>query len=321
MTDGLKRVVVVDQGFGDLDVERRIIAETGCDIDAHECEGAAEAAEALRGAHAALVNMAPVDEAAVAGLAKGATLVRYGAGYDNVDVEACRRRGVSLANVPDYGTEEVAVHAMAMLLALLRRLAALDGSVRSGQWSSARMLGKTLAAGDVTLGLFGVGRIGMEMAARARAFGMSLVAHDPYADKKACEDLGIELVGRDELWGRSDAVSLHAPLTDETRHCLDGAALSAMRRHAIVVNCARGALVDTAALAKALTEGRIAAAALDVFEREPIPAGDPLLDAPNLLLTPHAAWCSERSMRRMRELAAQEIVRALRGEPLRCKVA
>ena len=315
-----KRVVVSDYNFGDLDVESAIIAGAGCEVEPYQCTDSTQVVAALQGADVALIQMAPVEEEAIGGMADNATLVRYGAGIDNIDLDACRRHGVALANVPDYGTEEVAVHAMTLLLSLIRRIGDLDASVRSGRWESVSILGETSSVRDFTLGLFGVGKIGLEMASYANGFSMTVIGHDPFADKSLCSQHGVELVSVDGLWERSDAISFHAPLTDETHHALNEKSLAKMKGNAVVVNCARGGLIDGDALAKALRDGRIAGAGLDVFGTEPLPADHQLRSAPNLIMTPHAAWCSARSMRRLRELTAEEAVRAIQGEPLRCPV-
>lgn len=315
-----KRVVVTDHSYGELDIEEAIVSAAGCALERFQCRTEAESAEVLRGADVALVQMAPVGAGAVEAMNKGATIVRYGAGYDNVDVDACRKRGVALANVPDYGTEEVAVHAMALLLSLVRRLADLDASVRDGRWESSTLLRDAPSADGITLGLVGAGRIGLMTAGFAQGFSMKVIAFDPHADETVLRERGVEPVPLGELLRTSDAVSVHAPLTEETRHIIDADALASMKDTAVLVNCSRGALVDGAALAQALSDGTIAGAGLDVFEEEPLPAGDPLRSAPNLMLTPHAAWCAKRPMRRLRELAAEEAARAIKGEPLRSPV-
>ncbi len=315
-----KRVAVTDHSYGELDIENAIISAAGCELEQFQCRTGAEVAEALKGADVALVQMVPVGREAVAAMNGGATIVRYGAGYDNVDTAACRELGVALANVPDYGTEEVAVHAMALLLSLVRRLFELDASVRDGRWESSTLLRNAPSADGITLGLVGAGRIGLMTAGLAQGFSMDVIAFDPHADEAVLRERGVEPVSLEELLRESDAVSVHAPLTDETRHVIDADALASMKDSAVLVNCSRGALVDGAALAQALSDGTIAGAGLDVFEKEPLPAGDPLRSAPNLILTPHAAWCAKRPMRRLRELAAEEAARAIRGEPLRCPV-
>ena len=315
-----KRVVVTDYNFGDMNIEEQAVATTGCTLVKNQCRTAAEVVKALHDADVAFVQMAPVTAEALEGLRPDAVLVRYGAGYDNIDIQACKRLGVTLAYVPDYGTEEVAVHSMAMLLMLLRKLPQLDASVRSGDWEAAKICGSQLAADEVTLGLYGVGMIGLAMAKRAVVFGMNCIAHDPYADVKVCQQANVKLVGLDELWARSDAISMHAPLTKETHNVLNSESFTKLKVGMLIVNCARGGLIEGQALAAALQSGQVAGAALDVFGTEPLPADDPLRTAPNLLLSPHAAWCSGRSMRRLRELAADEVVRAIKGESLRCPV-
>ena len=315
-----KKVVITDHNFGELEVEERVLKEAGCKLEAYQCKNPQEVSKALSNASVALVQMAKLDEKSIASMAPSATIVRYGAGYDNIDTESCAKHGVALANVPDYGTEEVAVHAMALVLCLLRKIFELDQSVRDAKWESATILRDTQSAGSIVLGLYGAGRIGLALAKIAQGFSMRILGLDPFADRNKCKDMGVELVGEDSFWQLSDVVSFHAPLTAGTRHALNEKTISKMKKSAIVINCARGELIHSEALVEALKEGRIAGAGVDVFEAEPLPQDHPFRKAPNCILTPHAAWCAKRPMLRLRELAAQEAARAVRGEPLRCPV-
>ena len=173
---------------------------------------------------------------------------------------------------------------------------------------------------EATVGLIGLGRIGSEVRERLRPFGCRVVVHDPFLVAHQAEALGVELVALESLLADADAISLHAPLTPASQHLLGADSLALVKPTAVIVNTSRGPLIDTEALAAALRDGRLGGAALDVFEEEPLPADSPLRDCPNLLLTPHAAWYSSRSMGRLQRLAAEEVRRALLGEPLRCPV-
>jgi D-3-phosphoglycerate dehydrogenase len=268
----------------------------------------------------AFVNFAPITGAVLERLAPEALVIRYGIGVDNVDLDAARRLGVSVANVPDYGSDTVADHAAASLLALLRRIPHYDRAIREDGWTRPTDVGPVAGFGSTTVGLVGTGRIGLALASRLARFGMQVVAHDPYADAERAAEAGVRLVGLDELLTSSHAVSLHAPLTDETRHLINAETLARMRSGAVLVNTARGGLVDSAALAESLERGHLAGAALDVTDPEPLPLDSPLRTAPGVVLTPHAAFYSDDSLAALQRLAAEEAGRHLAGQPLRCRV-
>lgn len=312
-----RRVVLTDFRFPDADRERAVAERHGAELRIHQCTSAEETAEALRGADVALVNMAPVTRAALAGLAPGATVIRYGVGVDNVDVAAATELGVKVANVPDYGVDTVADHATACLLALLRRLPAYDRAVRERGWCRPSDLGPLPGLKSTTVGLIGTGNIGLAVADRLRGFGLRLLAHDPYADPAALAERGLTRVDLPELLAESHAVSLHVPATAETRHLLNPETIAWMRPGAFVVNTSRGAVIDTDALVEALRSGQVGGAALDVFDPEPPPPDSPLRTLPNVLLTPHVAFYSEDAIANLQRLAAEEADRALAGRPLR----
>ncbi|HUF90673.1 MAG TPA: phosphoglycerate dehydrogenase [Gemmatimonadota bacterium] len=239
---------------------------------------------------------------------------RAGVGLDNVDVEAATERGVLVMNTPGANATATAEHAWALLLALCRRLPAADASVRRGEWERRRFTGVQLAGR--TLGVVGLGRVGRLVAARGRGFGMTVLGCDPYLSVEAAAELGVELVELEGLLAGSDVVTLHAPLTDETRALIDAAALARVRPGALLVNAARGGLVDERAVAAALADGRLGGAAFDVYAAEP-PAGSPLLEAPNVVLTPHIAASTFEAQRDVSVQIAEQVVGALREEEFR----
>jgi D-3-phosphoglycerate dehydrogenase / 2-oxoglutarate reductase len=211
---------------------------------------------------------------------------RAGVGVDNVDVETATRRGIVVLNAPGGNTVSTAEHAFSLLLCAARKIPQADANVRSKRWDKKNFEGVELY--DKTLGVIGMGRIGTELTRRAIAFGMRVVAYDPYLSATRARSLQVELVDElDDLLTGADFISLHTPLTAETRHILDAERLAKTKRGVRVINCARGGLIDEAALAQALRDGQVASAALDVFETEPLPVDSPLRDAPNLVLTPH----------------------------------
>jgi D-3-phosphoglycerate dehydrogenase len=223
-----------------------------------------------------------------------------------------------VAYVPDYATGEVADHTAALILTALRKIIPLNQSVRAGQWDPIGVCRPMQSLRFSVVGFVGFGRIGREVHARLRPFGFSSIVSDPYADLATLSALDASAVDLETLFSRADVVTLHAPLTPATKHVVDAQRLALMKATAVIVNAARGALIDTAALEDALVEGRIGGAALDVFEEEPLPADSRLRQLSNVILTPHAAWYSAESIARVQTLAADEVHRHLSGEPTRC---
>ncbi len=309
-----KRVVVTDATFPDVAKEVAAAHAVGASFERHACKTAEEVAAAIKGADVAVVQFAPLTRAAIEGLAPGATAIRYGVGYNNFDVSALNDHGVKAAYVPDYCTAEVADHTAASILALLRKLPALDASVRRGEWAAVGISKPLKSFAETTIGFLGFGRIAQEVAARLAPFGFRFLAHDPYYTGSFPRLTLTDLPG---LLAGSDALTLHAPATTETTGIINAANLARMKPTAILVNTARGDLIDETALAAALTQGTIAGAALDVFLTEPLPADNPLRAAPNLLIGPHAAWYSDVAVERLQSLVANEITRALTGQCVR----
>lgn len=310
----MKRVIVTDATFPDVAKEEAAAHAAGAVLERHDCKSAEDVARALEGASIAVVQFAPLTRAAIKGMAPGATAIRYGVGYNNFDVDALNEHGVRAAYVPDYCTAEVADHTAASILALLRKLTAHDASVRRGEWAAVGISKPLKSFADTTIGFLGFGRIAQEVAARLAPFGFRFLAHDPYFTGAFPRLSLTDLPG---LLAGSDALTLHAPATPETKGVINATNLARMKPTAILVNTARGDLVDEAALAAALGNRSIAGAALDVFNIEPLPADSPLRRAPNLLLGPHTAWYSDVAVERLQSLVADEITRALTGQSVR----
>ena len=315
-----KRVVVTDLRFEGLLNERAAAERFGASFHEFDCQDASEVVEALRDADIAFVNLVPVTEDALAGMRPGALIVRYGIGVDNVDLGAARRLGIRVANVPDYGSDTVADHAAASMLALLRRLPMFDAAIRAEGWINPDRVRPLPSLMSTTVGLVGVGRIGLLVARRLQAFGIRILASDPFADPQRLRDAAIEPVALDALLAEAHGISLHLPANAETRHIIGERSIARMRRGAMLVNTARGALVDEAALAQALADGRLGGAALDVFDPEPLLPDSLLRTMCNVILTPHAAFYSVESLDALQRLAAEEAARALAGAPLRSLV-
>jgi len=311
------RVVVTDYTFPELVQEERAACEVGAIFSAHQCKSADEVASVVAGANVVAVQFAPFGEEAAQAVAPGATIIRYGVGYDNIDLEATRAAGLEVGYVPDYCVDEVAEHTVAAALTLLRKIVPLDDSVRQGQWAAVKIAEPLKPFAQTVFGFFGMGQIGKAVFNRLNGFGFQVIAADPGLDPAWAESMGVELVDAEALLQRADIISLHAPATQETIGFFNAERLATMQPHAMIVNSARGQLIVEEDLAHALHSGVISGAALDVFDTEPLPEDSPLRDAPGLVLSPHAAWYSDEAINRLQGLVAQDISRALKGDPPR----
>jgi len=307
-------VVVTDHDFADLSIER-----AGLDglADVVELPGgvgeADDAHDRLASADAVVTLRYEFDEAAVAALTDCRVIARYGIGVDNVAVEAAADRGIPVTNVPDYCQEEVATHALTLVLALARSLTSYDIDVAAGGWS--REAGAPIHRfSNSTVGVVGYGAIGRAVGERAAALGADVLASDPFLSGADLADDPAELVPFEELLARSTFVTVHSPLTDETRGLFDADAFARMRESASLINVARGPIVDTDALRAALDAGEIAGAGLDVFPDEPPAADDPLRDHPGVVTTPHVAWYSEEANEERRRTVTEIVRSVLTGD-------
>lgn len=308
--------VVVTDHLAEIGPERQILDDIA-DITLLQTNDEADVAR--RGAHAEVLlvyHTIQLTERSMAALPKCRGIVRCGVGYDNVDLQAAGRHGMVVCNVPDYGTEEVADHALLMLLAIARRFLPAEKAVRAGGWDGRVAFGTPRLRGR-TLGIVGCGRIGSAMALRAKVLGMRVVICDPYKPDGIEKSLGVERCHRlEELLPQSEFISLHCPLTTETRHVLNAKTLAQLPRGAYVINTARGPCVDAAALLAAVESGQVAYAALDVVEEEPL-RDERLRQQERIVLTPHTAFYSVEGFQEMRSKGAAEARRILLGEPVR----
>jgi D-3-phosphoglycerate dehydrogenase len=266
-----------------------------------------------RDADALVVSASPVTRGVMSALEGLKTVVRTGVGYDVIDVPAATELGVIVVNIPDIWIREVANHALGLLLAWNRKIGTLDQQVRSGVWSSGVPGGAGSLHGE-TVGIVGLGNIGSAFARRVAAFEAKVIAHDPYVDDKHFAALGVERVSLEALAERSDYISVHTLLNKETRHLIGEAFFRRMKPTAIVINTSRGPVVDEKALIRALEDKRLAGAALDVFEQEPVAADNPLLRMDNVIVTPHAAYFSTAAVAQVPRRCGEEIARVLTGQ-------
>jgi D-3-phosphoglycerate dehydrogenase len=300
------RVLVTDDEYSSLDIEAEVLNASGHELVRASCRTPEEVIAAGAGIDAFLVQYAPITAEVFDALPQLRLVSRYGVGVDAVDTDAAARHRVWVCNVPDYGTTEVALHAVAMLLALLRNLAGHDREVRAGHWDY-HLGGHLHRPSSLTLGVVGLGRIGQMTAERAAPWFGAVVGYDPYLPDSAWPD-GMERLGLEEVFARSSAITLHLPLTEDTRGLVGTERLRRMPNGSYLVNTARGGLVDLDALLDALQSGQLAGAALDVLPDEPPPKGHPLLTHPRALITPHVAWYSAEAEVELRRKAAQNIV-------------
>jgi D-3-phosphoglycerate dehydrogenase / 2-oxoglutarate reductase len=272
--------------------------------------------ERLRDAEAILVTVQEITEQTLDAMPACKIVSRVGTGLDSIDLDAAARRGIYVTNVADYSVDEVSTHAITLMLAQARRLPQYLGLVRAGQWSSTGG-GAIRRLRGLTFGVVGFGRIGQATAAKARGLGLWVIAFDPFQAAADIRAAGAEPADWAALLARSDFISLHVPLTAQTHHLIDAGALAAMKSSAVLINTARGALVDELALAAAIQSGDIAGAAVDVLTQEPPPYDHPLLSDERILVTPHAAWYSTEAQDDVAVRACEEVHRVLSGQPPR----
>ncbi len=302
--------VLVNDPIADEAVE--LLEDAGHEVDTRKRD-AGELPEAI-GAFDALVvrSGTQVTAEVLAAAERLQVIARSGVGVDNIDLDAAAERGVTVTNAPGASSNAVAELTVAHMLALARNLQEADATLRGGEWAKKRLGGVELRGR--TLALLGIGRIGGRVAELAQGFGMDVVAHDPYVEEARARELGVDLVGsREDAVARGDFVSVHVPLTEETRGLVDGALLERMGSGTFLVNCARGGVVDEDALYDALKQGTIAGAALDVYAEEPA-VGNRLLELPNFRGTPHLGAATEEAQVRVGTTAAEDVVRVLSGK-------
>jgi D-3-phosphoglycerate dehydrogenase len=307
-------IVVTDYKFPDLALEQAAAEHAGCVLIGHHCESEAELIAAVTDADAVITQFARLSAPVLAAMTRARAIVRYGIGVDNVDLDAARQHGIPVANIPDYCIDEVADHTLSFILAMTRQVVTHTADLRAGHWRLAVPVSGMKVLRDQTVGLVGFGRIGREVAARLLAFKCRVLVYDPMVPEAEIQRLGALSVPLTQLLAESDIVSLHCPSTPATRHIIGPAALAAMKPSALLVNVARGDLVDTHALLDALQSGHLGAAALDVFDPEPLPLEHALRTLPNVVIAPHIASVSVTAVQALRQGAIARAVAAVRGQ-------
>jgi D-3-phosphoglycerate dehydrogenase len=312
------KVILVDGLEGDRAMpaleESEELAKVNAELIILGCRSEDEIIAQAQDADAILTVGAPLTRRVLEKLPRCQLIVRYGIGYDTVDVEAATDNNILLANVPDFCLEEVSNHAIALLLACAKKIPRLNGLVKEGRWAEAKQAQSPMESiHGQTLGIIGCGNIGLTTARKAKCFGLEILGYDPYVDRALTGKFDITLVTLPELLGRSDYVSVHTTLTRETYHLIGVEQFALMKPNAFFINTARGSVVDEPSLIRDLQEGRIAGAGLDVFEKEPVDPDNPLLKMDNVIVMPHSASYSDAAFQRLRRSVGQEAARLLSG--------
>lgn len=324
---GRLKVVITDCMHLPVTYEEKILEEYGIEAELYNCLTEEQVIEAAKDADGIIVHFAPITRKVIESLDKLKIICRYGVGVDNVDIAAATERKIVFCNVPDYCTNEVAEHALALLLAAARKIVYADYLTRNYDWEITNLEPVDTFEGKI-LGLVGFGKIGSSFARRAVALGCKILVYDPYVSKKKVEAEGYEYTNNlDDIWTKSDFISLHIPLKEDTKYIVGRDELKKMKKTAIIVNTSRGKLIDETALLEALKEGEIQGAALDVFENEPPPKEHPMfkekkivknplyeLSPAKITVTPHMGWYSIHSYRKLKETPALIVARFLKGE-------
>jgi D-3-phosphoglycerate dehydrogenase len=306
-------IAVTDSPFPSLDPAKAALARLDPEYRMAKSSSADDILAVARDADAVLVTYAKLPGELLRQLKRCKAIGRFGLGVDNIDLPAAKALGIAVNYVPDYCLREVSDHAMALLLALARKITLSNALVQSGRWEVPPIVPLHRLEGRV-LGLIGFGNIPRTLAPKAQAFGLKVITHDPYVAQDVLAKAGVEAVSFDELLARSDFISVHAPLMPATRGLVNAAAFAKMKNGALLINTARGPLVDQGALVAALDSGKLGGAALDVVATEPLAKDSPLLGRDNVIITPHTAFYSVEALEELQTKCASDVARVLSGE-------
>jgi D-3-phosphoglycerate dehydrogenase len=308
------KVILTDYEFENLQYEEEVFQNSGLDIEfiKVQCKTEEEVIEHAKDADAILNQYAPVSRRVIESLQNTKIISRYGVGVNTIDLDAAKEKRITVANVPDYGMEEVSNHALALLLSWARKVTLLNNEVKKGNWDFKACV-PIHRFNEQTVGVLGFGRIPRRLIEKVKPLGFKTVAYDPFVSSEEMAAVGVEKMELDDLIRHADYLSVHVPLIHDTYHLINEERLSKMKRNAVIINTARGPIIDEKALADALKKGIIAGAALDVTEEEPVSINSPLLEMDNVIITPHSAWYSEEAMIELRQKAAKNIVQVLSG--------
>ncbi|TDL92452.1 C-terminal binding protein [Vibrio vulnificus] len=309
------KILLTDYEFEHLKYEEEIFQESGLEIEfiKAQCKTEEEVMEQAKEVDAILNQYAPISRRVIDSLENTKIISRYGVGVNTIDLNAAKEKGITVANVPDYGMEEVSNHALALLLSSARKVTLLNKEVKKGNWDFKACV-PIHRFNEQTVGVLGFGRIPRRFIEKVKPLGFKTAAYDPFVSASDMDAVGVQKMELDEIIAEADYLSIHVPLIDDTYHLINEERLKQMKRNAVIINTARGPIIDEKALSDALEKGVIAGAALDVTENEPVSTDSPLLTMDNVIITPHSAWYSEEAMVELRQKAARNIVQVLNGE-------
>jgi len=312
----MSKAVITDYTFPDLSIETQILEAAGLEVVSGQCKTPQDLIVLTASADYVITQFAPIDADVIKSMSNCKVIVRYGIGYDNVDCETAKKKGIPVCNIPTYCIDEVADHTLSFILSMTRQLLANAKYVQSGKWGLGTDLSKMRGLYDSTVGIVGLGRIGQAVAKRLQGFGCRLMAYDPVVDSTQAASISCQLVDLDYLLSNSDIITLHCPSLPTTKNIINHSTLLKMKKGSLLINAGRGDLICADALTEALITGHLAGAAIDVFSTEPVPNDSPLLDMDNVLITSHIASASPQSAKTLRETAAQIVVISSKGESL-----
>ncbi len=309
------RVVVTDDRFGSYREENEVLKQLNTEVEVYNCSTEDEVSEVVKDADAVLVNLAPMGRKVIESMKKCRVISRYGVGYDNVDVEAATSKGIWVARVPDYSFEDVSDHALALLLGCVRKVPYKDRRIREGAWNLRKEQPVHRIKGRI-LGLVGYGGIARTLHRKVSGLGLGKVlVYDPFVNEETITAAGGKKVDFEVLLKKSDYISIHVPLTEQTRKMFGRDEFELMKRDAIIINTSRGPIIDEGALIDALERGKINSAGLDVFEKEPLPPGHPFTKMDNVIISDHTGYYSEESIVELKTKVARNVLEVLKGNP------
>ena len=312
----MSQAVITDYTFPDLSIETQILEAAGLEVVSGQCKTPQDLIVLTASVDYVITQFAPIDADVIKSMSNCKVIVRYGIGYDNVDCETAKKKGIPVCNIPTYCIDEVADHTLSFILSMTRQLLANAKYVQNGKWGLGTDLSKMRGLYDSTVGIVGLGRIGQAVAKRLQGFGCRLMAYDPVVDSTQAASISCQLVDLDYLLSNSDIITLHCPSLPTTKNIINHSTLLKMKKGSLLINAGRGDLICADALTEALITGHLAGAAIDVFSTEPVPNDSPLLDMDNVLITSHIASASPQSAKTLRETAAQIVVISSKGESL-----
>lgn len=306
------KVVITDYEFKTIEPELAILQQAGIEVISAQCRTEGEVIALAKDADGIINQYAPITKKVIDQLDKCKVIARYGIGFDTIDVDAATAKGISVANVTDYCIDEVSDHAFALLIASARKVVELNNAVKNGNWDF-KVSKPIYRLSDAVLGLVGFGNIPQVLAKKAQAFGIKVIAYDPFVPEAVANEMGVELVELNELCRQSDFVSVHTPLNVHTKGMISDEQFASMKSNAFIINTARGPIIDEQALILALKQKKIAGAGLDVLETEPIAKDNPLLTMDNVIINPHVAFYSEASELDLQRKTAQNVADVAEG--------